>query len=114
MRPVGVWVGVVALVTGLLVGVPGCVHREPRERWRLMQPPEESDPQAPKGTRLLPKAPIGEWHQVTEHPSEEACLAAKKQAIDREVKRARAELGDEAKFALPLRRAVSARCVREE
>jgi hypothetical protein len=106
----------VVLVVGLLVGVAvGCPNRAPRERWRLMQPPEVNDAEAPKGVRLLPKAPLDEWQQVGLHPSEQECLAAKKHGIEGEVKRARAELGDDnAKFAVPLRRAVNARCVRDD
>ena len=99
----------------VLAGVAaGCVHPAAHERWRLMRPPEVSDAAAPRGTRLLPKAPLGEWHQVAILDSETACHAAKKRDIDREVKRATKELGEEAKFAVPLRRAVSARCVRGE
>jgi hypothetical protein len=107
---------VVGVLTGGLVASLGfgCVRQASGEHWRLMQPPEVSDPQAPKGVRLLPKAPLAEWRQVTVHPSEVACRAAKKHDIEREVKRARAKFGDDAKFALPLRRAVSSRCVREE
>jgi len=101
---------------GLLVGVAvGCPNRVPRERWRLMQPPEVNDAAAPKGVKLLFNAPLGEWREVGAHPSEQACLAAKKHDIEREVKRARADLGDDnAKFAVPLRRAVNCRCVRDE
>jgi hypothetical protein len=101
-----------AVIAGTAVGCPA---RAPREHWRLVQPPEVADAEAPKGVRLLPKASLDQWRQVGMHGSQEACLAAKKRDIEREVKRARAELGDDAaKYAVPLRRAVNGRCVREE
>ena len=60
------------------------------------------------------KAPIEEWRQVAVFGSEKECLTARQKDIDRTVNQAHDELGDDAKFALPVRRAVHARCVRAE
>jgi hypothetical protein len=96
----------------MVLAVSGCAHVRPAARWRLMHPPEVSDARAPRGAWVLMKAPIEEWHEVAVFDSEEECLAARQQNIDRAVDQAHAELGDDAKLALPLRRAVHARCVR--
>ena len=85
-----------------------------RGRWLLMQPPEVEDETAPRGHRLVPGAPLSQWHEVAALGSEEECLAVKQLEIDRTIDRAREEVGADAKYELPVRRAVNARCVHEE
>jgi hypothetical protein len=82
-----------------------------RGGWRLIQPPEVEDAGAPRGRRLVSSAPTSQWHEVAALGSEAECLEAKRAEIDRTIDRARAEVGDEAKYELPVRRAVNARCV---
>ncbi len=92
----------------LLLVLAGCAG----QRWALLYPPERAEPGAPKGVRLLPKAPLDEWSTQATFTSADACRHRLDTDARAAVDRARATAGDvEAKYDLPLRRAVSARCV---
>jgi hypothetical protein len=80
--------------------------------WNLLQPPEVPNPAFPRGYQLLPDAAMTEWHSVGVFESETACEAVRKQHTDDSIDRARELYGAEAKYDLPVRRAVQARCVR--
>ena len=73
-----------------------------------MQPPEMEDETAARGHRLVPGAPLSQWHEVAALGSEEECLAVKQLEIDRTIDRAREQVGADAKYELPVRRAVLA------
>ena len=79
--------------------------------WRLVYPPEMPDEQYPKGVHLVGGAPLSEWTGAETYASREACEAARVRKIDETIDRARVEHGDAAKFELPVRRAVNARCI---
>jgi hypothetical protein len=96
-----------ACATGRLAGPPST--------WLLVQPPEVRDADAPRGYRLLPRAPIGEWREQGAFATEAECLQARKDEVNRTIDTARAAYGEpEAKFDLTVRRAVNARCVEAE
>ena len=79
--------------------------------WRLVYPPEVADEHYPKGIHLLGSAPIAEWGAAEAYASRDACEAARAHKIDETIDQARADHGDAAKFELPVRRAVNARCI---
>jgi hypothetical protein len=79
--------------------------------WRLVYPPEMPDEHYPKGVHLVGAAPLSEWTGAETFASRDACEAARVREIDDTIDRARVEHGDAAKFELPVRRAVNARCV---
>ena len=79
--------------------------------WHLAYPPETADERFPKGVHLLRDAPVAEWTAVDGYPSEDACETARLRKINETIDETRTEHGDGAKFELPVRRAVSARCV---
>lgn len=81
------------------------------QRWALLYPPERADPAAPKGVRLVPRAPLDQWSTQATFSSADACRRRLDADARAAVDRARATAGDDAKYELPLRRAVSARCV---
>ena len=99
----------IALVSAV-VAVGAACHRA-RPAWVLMHPPEVPDASYPRGYRLVPAAPIAEWRGVAAFDSEAACEAARKKDVDDSIDHARADHGDEAKYDLPVRRAVNAVCV---
>ena len=108
------WIAMLAL--GLSVVSIGCARRpapvaSPPSAWRLAYPPETPDERFPKGVHLLRDAPIAEWTAVGGYPSQDACETDRLARIDETIDQARADHGDGAKFELPVRRAVSARCV---
>ena len=82
-----------------------------RSTWVLMHPPEVADESYPKGYRLVPTAPIGEWRRVDAFDTEDACEAARKKNLDDSIDRARVDHGEDAKYELTVRRAVNAVCV---
>jgi hypothetical protein len=86
----------------------------PGVRWRLMEPPEVANPSYPRGVQLLPNTPKAEWHAVGAFASEDACETARRERTDDAIDRARDAVGDEAKFELPVRRAVNAVCVGDQ
>ena len=92
-----------------------CAHprgaTEPIADWRLVYPPEIPDEHYPKGVHLLGAAPISDWTAAEAYASREACEAARARRIDETIDQARLEHGDAAKFELPVRRAVNARCI---
>jgi hypothetical protein len=94
-----------ALSVAALACAPG------RVRWQLLEPPEVANPSYPRGVQLLPNTPKTEWHAVGTFASEDACETARRERTDDAIDRARGAVGDEAKFELPVRRAVNAVCV---
>jgi hypothetical protein len=79
--------------------------------WNLVHPPEVPNSAYPRGYQLLIDADTTQWHSVGTFESETACEAARKQNTDDSIDRARERYGPDAKFDLPVRRAVQARCV---
>jgi len=102
-------------VLALSLVVPGCTRRGPATTaaidWRLVYPPESPDAHYPKGVHLEGSAPLSEWTAGDRYASEDACETARLQKLDDAIDTARVVHGDEAKFELPVRRAVNARCV---
>ncbi len=80
---------------------------------RLMYPPDVPDAHYPGGVHLQSDAPLTSWHQVAVFATREACESSRTARIDDSIDEARAEVGDQAKYQLPVRRAVNARCVGE-
>jgi hypothetical protein len=99
----------VLLVLLLLGTLAACLR--PRPSWTLVEPPEVRNENFPRGYQLLPTAPLDEWHRVATFASEAACEAARKGRLDDAIDRARAAVGDDARYDLDVRRAVNSRCV---
>jgi hypothetical protein len=107
------WRRHVLVLVAVLVG--GCAAARPHATragdWLLLHPPDVVEPLAPRGRRLLPAAPLGEWHQAGAFPTETACEEARQVRATTVIDRTRAAEGDNARFDLDVRRAVNARCV---
>ena len=80
----------------------------------MIRPPEVADAQAPRGYHLVPTAPQAEWLRQARYVTQAECDEARETNAETAIVRARAALGDDAKFDLDVRRAVNARCVRAE
>jgi hypothetical protein len=80
----------------------------------MIRPPEVADAQAPRGYHLVTTAPPSEWLRQARFDTEGECYDARETNAETAITRARAALGDDAKFDLDVRRAVNARCVRVE
>ena len=107
------------MVLALSAAVPlGCIRARTSAPgsagWHLVYPPEVADQRYPKGVHLARSAPLSEWTAGDAFPTEDGCDAARLQNIDDAIDRARVGHGDGAKFELPVRRAVNARCVRAQ
>ena len=76
-----------------------------------MYPPDVPDERYPGGVHVLPDAPASSWHRVALFASHEECETSRIARIDDSIDEARQKVGDKAKLALPVRRAVNARCV---
>jgi hypothetical protein len=87
---------------------------ERKAEWVMIRPPEVADAQAPRGYHLVPTAPESEWLHQACFASQAECDEAREANAETAIVRARASLGDDAKFDLDVRRAVNARCVRAE
>ena len=92
-----------------LAAFAGCPRA--RATWTLLQPPEVRNESFPRGYQILPNAPLDDWHRIAAFDSQAACEEARQRRTDEAIDRARATLGDDAKFDLDVRRAVNARCV---
>jgi hypothetical protein len=79
--------------------------------YRLVRPPDVPDTRYPGGFHVQGDAPLDHWQQVAAFPTREACETSRIDRIDDSIDKARAEFGAKAKFQLPVRRAVHARCV---
>ena len=79
--------------------------------WILVSPPEVADAGSPRGIRLLPAAPVSEWHAVAAFDTEEGCNASRLARTNDAIDLARTMHGDDARFELPVRRAVNLRCI---
>ena len=110
------WTSTATLLLVLSLAAPGCTRPHASTTaaaadWRLVYPPESPDAQYPKGVHLRRSAPLEEWTPGERYASEDACEIARLQKIDDAIDAARVTRGDDAKFELPVRRAVNARCV---
>ncbi len=79
--------------------------------YRLVLPPHVADTHYPGGFHVQAEAPLDRWQQVAAFPTREACETSRIGRIDDSIDQAREEFGAQAKFQLPVRRAVNARCV---
>lgn len=96
----------------------GCAARSPAPArvaeapsYRLVVPPDVPDTHYPGGIHIRVGAPYEHWHQVALFPTLEECESTRVHRIDESIDSARAEVGEQAKFQLPVRRAVNARCI---
>jgi len=106
-----------ALIVFSFVG-GGCVARSVERRqvaaaqgYRLVHPPDAADDHYPGGVRIRSEAPLTSWHQDARFATFEECESSRINRIDDSIDKARIEVGDQAKYQLPVRRAVHARCV---
>jgi hypothetical protein len=106
-----------ALVVLLALG-SGCAARstsQPRAvaspGYELIYPPDVADERYPGGVHLLSDTPKSRWHHVALFATHEECESSRITRIDDSIDEARRRVGDKAKFELPVRRAVNARCV---
>ncbi len=79
--------------------------------YRLIRPPDVPDTRYPGGFHVQTGAPLEKWQQVAAFRTREECETSRIERIDDSIDEARAEFGAQAKFQLPVRRAVNARCV---
>src|SRR5688572_14237977 len=109
-------------VVGILILVSiiggGCAPRQPERHdaavsqgYRLMNPPYVRDEHYPGGVHVRSDAPLKSWSQVAMFATAEECETSRVHRIDDSIDRARLEVGERAKYELPVRRAVHARCV---
>ena len=79
--------------------------------YQLILPPAVADKGYPGGFHVQSDAPVASWHQVAAFATRDACESSRIARIDDSIDKARIEVGDRAKYQLPVRRAVRARCV---
>lgn len=79
--------------------------------YQLLLPPDVPNTRYPGGVRVQTDRPYADWHHLAVFPTFEECETTRIHHIDDSIDHARAEVGDQAKFQLPVRRAVNARCV---
>jgi hypothetical protein len=79
--------------------------------YQLIHPPDVADTRYPGGFHIRSHAPLASWHQVAVFATLEECESSRVTRIDDAIDKARIEVGDQAKYQLPVRRAVNARCV---
>ena len=102
-----------ALIVVLIIS-GGCAARSEgaaSQGHRLIHPPDVPDESYPGGVNIQSDAPLTTWHQVAVFATFEACESTRITRIDEAIDKARVEVGDRAKYQLPVRRAVNARCV---
>jgi hypothetical protein len=105
-----------ALALLLAVG-SGCAARSTSQppagtaRYELIVPPDVPDARYPGGVHVLGDAPHTKWQHVALFVTFEECERSRVTRIDDSIDEARRKVGDDAKFELPVRRAVNARCV---
>jgi hypothetical protein len=105
------------LIVVLILG-GGCAARSAgrgqgakTQGYHLVYPPDVPDKGYPGGVHVQAAAPLTAWHEVAVFATHEKCEASRITRIDESIDKARAEVGDQAKYQLPVRRAVQARCV---
>ena len=76
-----------------------------------MNPPDVRDEHYPGGVQVRSDAPLEAWAQVAMFPTFAECETSRLHHIDDSIDRARLDAGERAKYELPVRRAVHARCV---
>ena len=108
-------IGVAILV--LIAGV-GCAARTAERApklaapgYQLIDPPDVPDARYPGGAHVQANAPLSSWHRVAVFADEKACDSARVARIDTSIDEARAQVGERAKYQMPVRRAVNARCI---
>jgi hypothetical protein len=108
----------IGAVVVLLVAGGGCAARStPREPvvaargYELICPPDVPDTRYPGGVHVVGDAPTSKWRHVALFVTLEECESSRITRIDDSIDEARRRVGDKAKFELPVRRAVNARCV---
>lgn len=106
------------LLLVVLVAGGGCAaRRAPQPQavastgFELIHPPDSPDTHYPGGVRVRWDAPLDAWHRDAVFATQEECESSRIARIDDTIDKARAEVGDQAKFQLPVRQAVNARCV---
>jgi hypothetical protein len=102
----------------VLIASGGCTARsaEPGQvtvgqGYELMHPPDVPNENYPGGSHVQSSAPLTSWHHVAVFATHEECESSRIHRIDDSIDKARGEVGDQAKYQLPVRRAVNARCV---
>jgi len=102
----------------LVLFVSGCaarsVERAPAVTsagYQLVRPPAVPDTRYPGGFHVQASAPLEKWQQVAAFQTREDCETSRIAQIDESIDQAREEFGAQAKFQMPVRRAVNARCV---
>jgi hypothetical protein len=79
--------------------------------YHLVHPPDVPDERYPGGVHVRSNAPLATWHEVAIFATREKCESSRIERIDESIDAARAQVGDQAKYQLPVRRAVNARCM---
>lgn len=109
---------VVGTVIVVLIVAAGCAARSAERGqataspgYRLVRPPDVRDERYPGGVRVRSDAPLTTWEHVAVFATREECESSRITRIDDSIDKARAEVGDQAKYQLPVRHAVNARCV---
>jgi hypothetical protein len=108
-------VGTLLALAAVSVGCAGhAAHQKATvtsSNYELVQPPDVKDDRYPGGVHVRSDAPLDTWQRVAAFPTREDCESSRIARIDDTIDKARAEVGDRAKFQLPVRQAVNARCV---
>jgi hypothetical protein len=79
--------------------------------YQLIHPPAARDDHYPGGFHVQAHAPVATWQRVAVFPTREECESSRIARIDDSIDAARVTAGDKAKYQLPVRQAVNARCV---
>ena len=79
--------------------------------YQLIDSPEVPDERYPGGVHIQSDAPPTTWHPVAVFATHEECESSRIKRVDDSIDKARVEAGAQAKYQLPVRRAVNARCV---
>lgn len=69
------------------------------QSYQLIVPPEMRDEHYPGGLHIRPDAPRSTWHQVAVFATNEECESSRITRIDDSIDKARAEVGEQAKYA---------------
>ncbi len=109
---------VVGTLLMVLIGGSGCAARPAAggqgvasPAYQLMCPPDVRDENYPGGVHVQADAPLAAWRRVAAFATREECESSRLNRIDESIDKARVEVGDQAKYQLPVRLAVNARCV---
>ena len=110
---------VASMLVVVLLAAGGCATQSAQRAqetvpagWQLVHPPDVRDERYPGGFHIRSDAPLEAWTQVAVFKTRDDCESSKITRIDDSIDKAMVEVGDQAKYQLPVRRAVNARCVR--